>query len=305
MLDNIQIFGFRALWSPFFLVVILLVGALYVSVVRGPLMKKFAHADGATNKQMTYFLGALLLLYVVKGSPLDLLGHLNFSLHMVQMSLLYLAVPPLLILGTPQWLIRAIATSKGIGPLYRLFSRPILALFLFNGTFSMYHFPAVFDIVKTDVLLHGSMTAIIFIFALFMWIPLIAPLPEYDRIGDLQKMGYLFANGVLLTPACALIIFASDPLYATYSDQALLTQALALCVPGPLLTGIDLSSLSLFSFTTILKDQQLGGVIMKIVQEIIYGITLGYVFSRWVRNERKRGDEETARYMATVQPSDS
>ncbi|WLR52202.1 cytochrome c oxidase assembly factor CtaG [Bacillus tianshenii] len=304
MLENIQIFGFRALWSPYYMVFIIALGALYLSLVRGRLMNKFESAEPATKKQMFYFLSALVILYAVKGSPVDLLGHLNFSLHMVQMSLLYLAVPPLMILGTPEWLFRKFANLKVIHPVYKVFSRPIIALFLFNGLFSMYHFPVIFDVIKTDPLLHGLVTSVIFFCAFFMWIPLIAPLPEYDRLGDLQKMGYLFSNGVLLTPACALIIFANNPLYATYSDPAAWAEALALCVPASLLTNIDVSNLSLFSFTTILKDQQLGGVIMKIVQEIIYGMTLGYVFTRWVKNEQKRGDEEVAKYMSP-QPSDS
>ncbi|OEH93918.1 cytochrome c oxidase assembly factor CtaG [Bacillus solimangrovi] len=304
MWENIQIFGFRALWSPYYFIAILSIAVLYVTVVRGRFMDKFTDATPATRKQMTRFLGAMALLYIVKGSPLDLLGHMNFSFHMVQMSLLYLAIPPLLILGTPDWLLRAIVNTKGINQIFKLFSKPLLALFLFNGSFSMYHFPGVFDFIKTDSLLHAAVTGLIFIFAFFMWIPLIAPLPEYDRMSDLFKMGYLFANGLLLSPACALIIFSNSPLYATYYDPEHWVQALALCVPASLLNGIDVSNINLFSFTSLQKDQQLGGIIMKIVQEIIYGMTLGYVFFRWVRNEKIRGEEEVAKYM-TPQPSDS
>ncbi|MDQ1911515.1 cytochrome c oxidase assembly protein [Paenibacillus sp. GD4] len=36
-----------------------------------------------------------------------------------------------------------------------------------------------------------------------------------------------------------------------------------------------------------MNDQSFGGVIMKIVQEIVYGWALGYIFYRWYRRERK------------------
>jgi cytochrome c oxidase assembly factor CtaG len=32
--------------------------------------------------------------------------------------------------------------------------------------------------------------------AFFMWMPVIAPLPEVHRLSELQKLGYIFANGV-------------------------------------------------------------------------------------------------------------
>jgi putative membrane protein len=43
---------------------------------------------------------------------------------------------------------------------------------------------------------------------------------------------------------------------------------------------------------SVINDQQLGGVIMKIVQEIVYGIALAYTFFRWYRTERKQEEEE-------------
>ena len=45
----------------------------------------------------------------------------------------------------------------------------------------------------------------------------------------------------------------------------------------------------MFSSMSILHDQQLGGVLMKIIQEIVYGVMLFYIFIAWYRKER---DEE-------------
>ncbi|MNI87803.1 Cytochrome c oxidase caa3 assembly factor [compost metagenome] len=37
-------------------------------------------------------------------------------------------------------------------------------------------------------------------------------------------------------------------------------------------------------------DQQMGGVVMKILQEIVYGSVLAYCFMKWYRKERREED---------------
>lgn len=51
-----------------------------------------------------------------------------------------------------------------------------------------------------------------------MWWQIINNLKEYNTLSVLEKTIYIFANGMLLLPSCALIIFADSPLYQTYSD---------------------------------------------------------------------------------------
>ncbi len=47
----------------------------------------------------------------------------------------------------------------------------------------------------------------------------------------------------------------------------------------------------------VVQDQQTGGIIMKIVQEIVYGTIIGYVFFRWARREREKD-----KAVATIAP---
>ncbi len=287
----LDLFGFRALWSPYyFLVMVFLAGGYFL--ITGPWRHKFEGAEPVPVKKKIYFLSGILLLYIVKGSPMDLLGHLMFSMHMTQMALLYLAVPPLLLLGTPAWLIRSVFTFKPLKKIAWFMTNPLLAILLFNGFFSLYHLPQVFDRVKTDMWIHGIYTTVLFIFALAMWWLIVDPLPEWSRLSELKKIAYMFANGVLITPACALLIFADSPLFATYTDPALFTESLKLCVPLGTLSGLTLSGPELFSIFPIMEDQQLGGIVMKFMQEIIYGIAIGYTFFAWARRERKEEQEE-------------
>lgn len=278
----LSIFGFEAMWSPYFFVSLVAVTIVYFWLVN-------RSKQPTTTKQKTLFVTAIVLLYICKGSPIDLLGHLMFSAHMTQMAVLYLIVPPLLIKGIPSWMFEAVLRIRLIRSIVAFTTKPLIALFLFNGTFSLYHVPFIFDAVKTNMWLHALMTTAIFIAAMMMWWPLVNDVHGFPRLSGVKKVGYIFADGVLLTPACALIIFADTPLYATYYDPAAWMNALALCVPQTTLASLELSGPEMFSSMSLLHDQQLGGVLMKVIQEIVYGVMLFFIFIEWYRKER---DEE-------------
>ncbi|MDQ0178585.1 putative membrane protein [Bacillus chungangensis] len=288
----ISIFGFQALWSPFFIVAILFLITIYF-LITVKWRKDFKYSEPLKRKEATFFMIAMILLYFIKGSPLDLMGHIMFSFHMVQMALLYLVVPPLLILAIPNWLWESFLSLPVIKQVFKFFTRPIISVVLFNLMFSFYHIPLVFDTIKLSQTLHGTYTFVLFIFAIFMWWPLINKLPGHHQLHGLKKVGYLFADGVLLTPACALIIFANNPVYATYSDASIWLESMKLCVPVGTLSGLNLSGPELFSSLPVLEDQQLGGVVMKIIQEIVYGIVLAKIFFQWFKKEQQDADKIT------------
>lgn len=287
---SIDIFGFRALWSPYFLVSLILVIVSYVLLV-SKFRHKFINNEPVGIKQQALFITAIVLLYVIKGSPLDLLGHIMFSAHMTQMAFLYLVVPPLLIMGIPEWLWRYILHVPLIKGMFNVFTKPLFALITFNALFSFYHIPLVFDFVKTDMLLHAGYTILLFISAIFMWFPLVNQLPGRASLSGVKKIAYVFGSGILMTPACALIIFATDPLFSTYSDASAWLVAMELCVPASSLSGLTLSGPEMFNGLPIMDDQQLGGVLMKIIQEIVLGVTLGYIFFAWYRKENGSNDK--------------
>ncbi|MRX71697.1 cytochrome c oxidase assembly factor CtaG [Bacillus lacus] len=292
-MENISIFGFRALWSPYFFLFVLLLSVLYFIII-GPLRNKFQDSEPVSPKTKALFITSMALLYIIKGSPVDLLSHLMFSAHMTQMAILYLVFTPLLIVSIPAWLWRAVIYKPVIKPVFSFFTKPLIALIFFNGAFSFYHIPLIFDFVKTNPIYHSSMSIFLFSASLAMWWPLVNRLPEWKELSGLKKVGYIFADGVLLTPACALIIFASASLYSTYSDPTAWITALHLCVPADMLSGINLSGPEMFNTLPLVEDQQLGGVIMKIIQEIVYGIILGMVFFEWVRKEKERDELEAS-----------
>ncbi|MBP2239996.1 putative membrane protein [Cytobacillus eiseniae] len=288
---SISIFGFRALWSPYFaisLVLILIGYFLFMTKYR----KKFIESERLTIGQAVNFSLGIILLYIIKGSPVDLLGHLTFYAHMTQMAVLCLIIPQLFIYGIPKWIWRTLFKNNVIKKMFNLLSKPVVALIMFNGIFSIYHIPLVFDLVKTDIWLHAGYTSILFIVSFFFWWPLINQLEDQHTLSGLKKVGYIFAGGALLLPACALIIFSDVPLYATFSDPNAWAKALELCVPGTTLAGLTLSGPEVFSSMSLLDDQQLGGIVMKIIQEVVYGFVLAKVFFSWYRNEQGETEAE-------------
>ncbi len=106
--------------------------------------------------------------------------------------------------------------------------------------------------------------ALLTLSAILMWIPLIPLTRELESLSEIQKIGYIFASGVLLTPACALIIFSKVPFYTVYAHAP-----------------------QLFAVLPYLEDQRTGGIIMKVFQELVYGSTIGYIFFKWAKKERE------------------
>lgn len=284
---SIDIFGFRALWSPFYLTILIVISISYFWFIK-KCENKFSRSMIA-KRQVIYFLLAMTLLYVVKGSPIDLMSHIMFSAHMAQMAILYLVIPPLFIIAIPAWLWRGIIEVNGsYQVVFTWCTKPLFALILFNSLFSVYHIPMVFDFINLNMVLHSAYMVLLFIAAIFMWFPLVNQLSERDSLSGVGKISYIFGSGVLMTPACALIIFANAPMYSTFTNPDSWANVMRLCVPNSTLSGLNVSGPELFSGIPALEDQQLGGVLMKITQEIVLGYVLGVLFFTWYKKENGR-----------------
>ncbi|WP_040204776.1 cytochrome c oxidase assembly factor CtaG [Neobacillus jeddahensis] len=288
---TIDIFGFKALWSPYFLFLLMALTAAYF-LITIKFREKFQDSEPLTVKQASLFLTAIILLYAIKGSPLDLMGHLLFYIHGITMVILVFLIPPLFILSIPTWLWRAFLNVRGINSSFKFFTKPIVAVILFNGFFSFYHIPLIFDHVMQNLYFHAGYSILLFVLAIGLWWSLISPLPEYQPLSGIKKVAYIFGNGILITPACALIIFSDTSLYATYHDPKVWSQVMSLCVGSSTFANLNISGPELFSSMSLVEDQRLGGVVMKIIQEVIYSVVLGQVFFEWYRKDQEESERE-------------
>jgi putative membrane protein len=275
----IQTAGFFDLWNPVLLLLVLVVGFVYGKLV-GSMKETLKDAEPVGLRQKLAFYTGLALFYIGQGSPINYIGHhYLFSIHMLQQTILYLIVPIFIWTGMPSWLFRPLLSNRVVRGIFSFFTRPLIAIFMFNILFSVYHMPFIMDGLMRNEWLLLAYHSVLQVTAFFMWFPVFCPLPEMNRLSDLKKIAYIFGNGVLLTPACALIIFANTLLYDMYTNVT---------IP--------------FAHLSPLDDQQLGGVIMKIIQEIVYGSALAYIFFRWYRRERIQDNDD---YPEGYEPLDS
>ena len=297
---SLSVFGFQALWSPYLIGLCVFLTVLYF-LITVAWRKDFKVSEPLKRSEAIYFILAMITLYIIKGSPIDLLGHIMFTMHMVQMAFLLLLVPILLIKGIPWWIWKVVVELPVIKTLVKVLTQPVIAIFIFIGLFSVYHIPSVFDAIKLDASTHGLFTFILFLSALFMYWPLLNKVEGQHKMKNILKLAYIAANAVLITPACALIIFANAPMYETYTNPEMWMQAMALCVPASTLSGLTLTGPELFSNMSPVSDQQVGGVLMKIIQEIIFGTILYRVFMDWWKNERKNSEDITEQSLKDFQ----
>lgn len=287
---GLEYFSFADVWSPYFLVFMLAVATLYSFVV-GPWRGRFEGAESVPiGRQLTFYL-AMALLYLVQGGPFSLLGHLMFTFHMTDMAVSYMMVPPMLLYGIPAWLWRAVFRPRIWKP-FKFLTQPLFGLFLFNLMFSFYHIPAVHDWIMVRFFLHGVFYAVLLAAALLNWWHIMCPVAEWAKLSSLKRLGYIFLNGLLLTPACAMIIFASSAMFGVYNDPQVWATAMRYCVSGNSAALLaQFKGPAFFNLMSPREDQQLGGIVMKLLQEFINIWALFTVFMEWYRRERAQEDD--------------
>ncbi|MCH7625769.1 MAG: cytochrome c oxidase assembly protein [Chloroflexi bacterium] len=247
----------------------LLLGAYLFGV--GPLRERYNLADGVEPRQVATFTAGVLVIFVALLSPIHFLsdGYL-FSVHMVQHVLITLVAPPLLILGTPDWLIRPLLRPNWSFRLARILTNPIFAIASFNLVFSLWHVPALYDASVTIRGLHIAEHLIMITTATLMWWPLTSNMPELPRLSYPIQMGYLFILSMAQIIVFAIITFASHPLYDFYAS-------------APRIFGIG-----------PLLDQQIGAIIMKIGGGTLFLGLFVMAFFRWYNQEQGQADAERA-----------
>ncbi len=203
--------------------------------------------------QFYWFFSGIGLFYLLMGSPLYVLSHLTFMTHMLQMSILYFFVPPLLLLGIPRrlgqkWKKRNIASFS--------------ALVLFSILFFLYHLPQVLSFLYKNLMIHTSFIFCLFALSFLMWFPVMTP--------DSSLKRYSWWSSILLMPACLLLIL--NGLLGGQDTSPLFGQMmLKLCIPSD-------QSGALLPFQINTKaDQIFGGLLMLLLHKcsLIMAICLG------------------------------
>ncbi|WP_406603749.1 cytochrome c oxidase assembly protein [Neobacillus rhizosphaerae] len=138
------------------------------------------------HKQPLLFLLSLALLILTTGSPLATLSHLSFSLHMIQMSILFFIIPPLLLLGTPELVFQRFVKIPLIHNMKILCYRPLISLCIFAILFFMYHIPFILTIFSENPTIHNGYLLLLFFLSFSIWRPIVKPISNI-RVLNKQK----------------------------------------------------------------------------------------------------------------------
>ena len=228
-----------------------------------------------TLSQKILFLSGLLVMFVSLNGPIhDLSDDYLFSAHMVQHLLLTLAMPPLLLAGTPGWMLRPVLTTRVVQPVARFFTRASIAFVTFNLVIAAWHLPPLYNAAMANHNIHILEHLMFMVAAVLMWWPLLSQLPEFPRLAYPGQMLYSFLMSIPMSIVAVYIAMSDHVLYPAYAAAPRV---------------FDLSPLD---------DQLVGALIMWIPGGIIFYIIMSVVFFKW----NARGEDSTEGAQVDWQP---
>ncbi len=251
------------------LVVGLLAAAYVIAIVRlGPALAPDPRRPVTTAQVVSFGLGIFATWLAADWPVHELAEDSLYSVHMVQHLTFTLVATPLLLMGTPGWMLRAVLGGGRLLHAVRWLARFLPAVILYNLVLVVSHWPAVVDLTLRNGLAHFVAHVIIFVTALIVWLPVLSPLPEIPRLAPPLRMLYLFLQSVLPTVPASFLTFGKTPLYRYYES-------------------VD----QLFGLSTV-EDQRIAGLIMKVGAGFLLWTLIAVLFFRWYSEEEAASDRE-------------
>jgi cytochrome c oxidase assembly factor CtaG len=260
-------------WEPFTIALLALSGALYAAGL-ARLWRRAGVGQGIRRWEALCFAAGWLALIVALLSPVDALGGILFSAHMVQHELLILVAAPLMVLGRPLapflWALppagRDVTAEWTRNPAFAVAWRRLtapFAVFLIHGlALWIWHLPSLYQATLDDEFIHALQHLSFFLSSALFWWSLIHG--RFGRLGYGAAVVYVFLTSLHSGVLGALLTFAPRLWYPIYEART---------------SRWGLSPL---------EDQQLAGLIMWIPAGVVF-IVLGLgLFAAWLRESERR-----------------
>jgi len=258
--------------EPSIIIGTVLITGLYLYVI-GPFRKRHFPDEPIRRGQTIAFLSGVLIMFLALVSPLDELGDSYlFSAHMLQHLCLTILGPPLLLIGTPEWMVKPVLSNKVVFHVAKVLTYPVVAFVLFNVDFFLWHAPLLYNATLENQSIHIFEHITFIFFSLCYWWPIFSPSKDLPPLSFGGQILYLFLSGMPSVLLGAGLTF-SPPLYAPY-------------IAAPRIWGISAAT-----------DQQLGGLIMWVPVSIFYIVIMSVLFIRWMlQQEAKQQAKERELY---------
>ncbi len=251
------------------LVVALLAAAYAIAIVRlGPRLAPDPDRP-VTRAQLVSFALGIVATWLAADWPIHEIAEDSlYSVHMVQHLTFTLVATPLLLMGTPAWMLRALLRPKAVLRVVRFLSRFLPALIVYNLVLVVSHWPAVVDLTLHNGFAHFVAHVVLFVSALVVWMPVLSPLPEIPRLAPPMRMLFLFLESIVPTVPASFLTFGDQPLYHYYE-------------------GVG----HLFGLSTV-EDQRIAGLVMKIGAGFLLWAFIAVLFFRWYSEEEAASAHE-------------
>lgn len=214
----------------------------------------------APASAVAFTAGLGLLLVALNGPLHDLADYHLFAAHMVQHLVLTLGVAPLLLVGTPGWMVDGFL-GEGGSVIARAITRPLPAFSLWGAALVLWHLPGPYEAALASHPIHIVQHLTLLATSVLGWWPVLARSRLAPPLPYAAQILYLFVFGIPMTIVAAMITGAERVLYPFYA-----------------------SAPRLFELTP-LADQRLGGVIMWVPAGLIPLVAFTIVFFRWAAAE--------------------
>jgi cytochrome c oxidase assembly factor CtaG len=228
------------------------------------------------RRSVFFFSGLGVMAFAIMSPPASYDGVL-FSIHMWQHILLMMIAAPLLLLGTPiTLLLRSVSsnTRRGViipvlhSRLVRAITFPVVAWLLFAGTMWGSHYSPLFNAALEHEWLHWLEHMLYVTVALMFWWQVIAADPTPWRMPHPVRMLYVFLQ-MPQNSFLALSIYDTKRVLYSHYETTLRTW-------GP----------------TPLEDQQLAGITMWVVGDLLFLAAVAFVIAGWVKHEEREGKRQ-------------
>lgn len=216
------------------------------------------HPEPIGRSRPILFVSGLVLMFVsLNGWIHDLSDYYLFSAHMVQHLLLAMGVAPLLIMGTPAWMLRPLLRSRALRALARPLNSAIACFVIFNVVLIGWHLPPLYNAAMAYHNIHILQHLLLLAASVVMWWPVLSPMAEFPRLPYPGQMLYLFLMTIPMSVLSVAIAYSGSILYPAYSS-------------APRIMGLS-----------PLEDQLLGGLIMWIPGGLYFFGVISVIFYKW------------------------
>ena len=210
---------------------------------------------------LAFAAGLAALVGALNGPLHELAERLVFSAHMTQHLILTLIVPPLVLVGTPPFmmdgLLRPLLARTASRRVTVVLTRPLPALAAWSIALVVWHLPGPYAAATGSHAVHFAEHAVFVGAATLAWWPVASPSRELPALPYAAQILYMFVFGIPMTIVAAMITGAEHVLYP---------------IAAPSLSGP-------------LADQRLGGVLMWVPAAIVPLVALTTAFFRWAAAE--------------------